>query len=189
MIKEKIKRRKIVVKMVQIKYAAVILIAMLVTAVTVGADFYVRLYGFIGEFLKDLPDRNVENLMNSMNQLMYAKIVVLIVIAIAISLYVSHKFAGPIVHIEKSMEKIASGDLTHKIYFRAGDELKYLADYFNYMVSRFKSFVERDRQITQDVLVKLEEIKEKVIDADAKEEIDGIQEDLRRISENWKTKV
>jgi methyl-accepting chemotaxis protein len=184
---EKIKRRKIIVKKVQLKYAAVILIAMLVTAVTVGADFYVRLYGFIGDFLKDLPDRNVENLMSSMNQLMYAKIIVLIVIAVAISLYVSHKFAGPIVHLEKSIERIASGDLTHKIYLRSGDELKYLADYFNYMVGRFKSFVESDRKITNDVLVKLEEIKEKVIDTESKEKIESIQADLRKITENWNT--
>lgn len=187
MIEEKSKRSRIVVKgTLQLKYAAVVLIAMLVTAVTVGADFYIRLHGFIKEFLKDLPEHNVELFMTNMNQLMYAKIIVLLIIAVAVSLYVSHKFAGPIVHIEKSIGKVANGDLTHKVYFRAGDELKNLADYFNFMINRFKGFVESDRKTTHEIMRKLEELKSKVVDIEAKEEIENMQTRLQNVTEHWK---
>ena len=187
MTEKKIKRSKIVVKSkIQLKYAAVVLISMLVTAVTVGADFYIRLYGFVGDFLKDLPGRNIEQLMTNMNQLMYAKIIVLLLIAIAISLYVSHKFAGPLVHLEKSIEKVSKGDLTHKIYFRSGDDIKYLADYFNYMTGRLKGFVANDRRVVNEVVQQLESIKSKVIDVEAKKEIEDISAKLGQVTESWK---
>ena len=52
-IEEKSKRSKILVqRALQLKYALVVLLAMLATAVTVGADFYIRLHSFIKEFLK-----------------------------------------------------------------------------------------------------------------------------------------
>lgn len=187
MIEEKFKRSRIIVKgTLQLKYAAVVLVAMLITAVTVGADFYIRLHGVMKEFLKDLPDHNVELLMASMNQLMYAKIIVLLIIAVAVSLYVSHKFAGPIVNIEKSIEIVAKGDLTRKVYFRAGDELKYLADYFNFMINRFRGFVGNDRKIIREISGKLDKLKGRVIDIEAKEEIENIQSRLQKVTEHWK---
>ncbi len=187
MIAEKMKRSRIIVKRtLQLKYAAVVLVAMLITAVTVGADFYIRLHGFIKDFLRDLPDRNIEQLMINMNQLMYAKIIVLLLIAIAISLYVSHKFAGPIFHIEKSIGKVAEGDLSQKIYFRSGDELKYLADYFNYMITKVKEWVRSDRAIVEETVKKLEEIKDKVVDTAAKEDINNLQQNLKKVGSHWK---
>jgi len=184
---EKSKRSKILVKRaLQLKYALVVLLAMLATVVTVGADFYIRLHSFIKEFLKDLPEHSIDQLMMNMNQLMYAKIIVLLIIAVAISLYVSHKFAGPIVRIEKSIEQISRGDLTEKVYFRSGDELKHLAHYFNYMTGRLKTEVKKDRDAVKDALDRLEELKGRVVDTDAREEIDKIQENLREVTEYWK---
>ncbi|MFH1415956.1 MAG: methyl-accepting chemotaxis protein [Elusimicrobiota bacterium] len=184
---EKSKRSQIVVKRtLQLKYAAVVLLAMLATALTVGADFYIRLHGFVKDFLGDLPDRSIEQLMMNMNQLMYAKLVVLILIATAISLYISHKFAGPIVHIEKSIGIVANGDLTHKVYFRSGDELKHLADYFNYMMGQIRIAVGDDRAAISEVTAKLDYLKSKVVDNDAKEELDGIIAKLKNVTGFWK---
>ena len=187
MITEKAKRKKILIKgTLQLKYAALVLVAMLVTAVTVGADFYIRLHGFMKEFLKDLPGRNIEQFMFNMNQLMYAKIIVLLLIAIAVSLYVSHKLAGPIFRIEESIGEVSKGDLTHRVYLRSKDELKYLASYFNYMVTTFKGWIESDRKTAQSVILDLEEIKNKVIDNESKEKIESMQERLKNITINWK---
>lgn len=181
-----IKRNQILVmRTFQLKYAAVILIAMLITAVSVGADFYISLHGFIREYLKDLPDRSLEQLMVSMNQLLYAKIVVLILIAVAISLYVSHKFAGPVIHIEKSIEKVSKGDLTHKIYLRAGDELKDLANYFNYMTGRFKEIVKTDRSTINEALKQIEVIKNKIADISSKDELDKVRKHLAGVTSFW----
>ncbi len=187
MAKEKSKRKQIIVKRtLQLKYAATVLIAMLVTAVTVGADFYIRVYGLMKDFLKDLPAHNIEHLMMNMNQLMYAKIIVLLVIALVISVYVSHKFAGPIVNIEKNIAQVAEGDLSRKVYFRTGDDLKHLADYFNYMTGKIKGTVESDRKIIGEVMKKLEALKIEVAGSEMRDRIEGMQSRLQKVTEYWK---
>lgn len=59
----------------------------------------------------------------------------LITAAIAvISVLFSHRIAGPLYRLEKSLEAIASGDLTVNTRFRGMDQLSALADELNTMV-------------------------------------------------------
>ncbi len=56
----------------------------------------------------------------------------LVSLAIAVlSLFFSHKIAGPLYRFEKSMETIASGDLTHVGRLRAGDQVQGLMESIN----------------------------------------------------------
>lgn len=52
----------------------------------------------------------------------------------AVSIFFSHKIAGPIYRIEKNLERVASGDLTVETRFRGKDELTAVADEINAMV-------------------------------------------------------
>lgn len=52
---------------------------------------------------------------------------------IAVTLFVSHKIAGPIYRLEKDIEVIADGDLTFRVKFRKGDQLKELSEEINAM--------------------------------------------------------
>ncbi|MFC2061863.1 HAMP domain-containing protein [Elusimicrobiota bacterium] len=179
-------REKIIIKkVIQLKYAVVVLLAMLITAVTVGADFYYSLHGFMKEYLEEIPA--FDQLMNNLNQLMYAKIVVLFIIAVAISLLVSHKFMGPIFKLEESIKKVSEGDLTYKMRLRAGDELKSVSEIFNFMLDRFRKWVELDKRITREVSGRLGIIKNKIEDNEIKEEIEELRNDLEKVAENWKT--
>lgn len=52
----------------------------------------------------------------------------------AISMFFSHKIAGPIFRIERSLEAIGRGDLTVSTFFRQNDQLVPLAEEINAMV-------------------------------------------------------
>lgn len=52
----------------------------------------------------------------------------------AISIFFSHKIAGPLFRLEKNLESIGSGDLTVNTRFRGNDQLSVLADEINEMV-------------------------------------------------------
>lgn len=43
---------------------------------------------------------------------------------IVVTLFVSHKIAGPIFRLEKDIDVIAKGDLSFRVKFRKGDQLK-----------------------------------------------------------------
>ncbi|MEA3507146.1 MAG: HAMP domain-containing protein [Elusimicrobiota bacterium] len=181
--KKKFKRRQLIIKKsFQIKYAVIVFLAVMVTAFAVGADFYISIQAFAGEYLQEIP--GAEKYMQSMNQIMYGKILVLMVIAVVISFIVSHKFAGPVFKLEKSMDKVKKGDLTHKMYLREGDEFTRLAEIFNGLVSEFRESVELDRRLAADIKSELEEI-EPSLDAETKEKVEAIKEKADKITGDW----
>ncbi|MBI5180480.1 MAG: hypothetical protein HZA05_03640 [Nitrospirae bacterium] len=68
---------------------------------------------------------------------------VIIVITIILTLLISHKIAGPLYRIEKSIHEIGEGNLSFKIYLRAKDELITLAEIFNNMMAKLKGKIEK----------------------------------------------
>ncbi len=58
--------------------------------------------------------------------------------AIFITLFTSHKIAGPLYRIEKDVEEMASGNLKVEINLRQGDEIKPIAAGLNSMVGSLK---------------------------------------------------
>ncbi len=185
--KERLRRRKVIVKRsLQLKYALIILAAVLVTAMTVGIDLYFSLHGFMREYLSGLP--HYEQLMSNVNQLMYAKVVVLLVISVAVSFLISHKFAGPIYRLEKSLKKIAAGDLTGELSLRKGDELKGLAEYFNNTVSQLHSRAARDRNRAQRSVEKIDELIKKgnFSKKETEENLKKIKDEMEAIASDWK---
>lgn len=67
----------------------------------------------------------------------YYSIAILAVVTVAIAViavFFSHKIAGPLYRLERSLEAIGSGDLTVVTHFRGDDQLKALADDINVMV-------------------------------------------------------
>jgi methyl-accepting chemotaxis protein len=54
--------------------------------------------------------------------------------AIFVTLFVSHKLAGPMLRFENELEEIGKGDLTKKIALRKKDQLKDMAESLNKMI-------------------------------------------------------
>ena len=58
---------------------------------------------------------------------------------IAMTLFTSHRIAGPLYRVEKDLEEVASGDLAKRINLRKNDELKMLAQNLNNIIQRLGS--------------------------------------------------
>lgn len=84
---------------------------------------------------------------------LYTNLVTIVIISlsmIVVTLFVSHKIAGPLFRLEKDISVIAEGDLTYTVYLRKGDQLKELSADINLMtkslnnnVIKIKADVER----------------------------------------------
>ncbi|THB71468.1 MAG: methyl-accepting chemotaxis protein [Desulfovibrio sp.] len=69
--------------------------------------------------------------------IIYTNLITLAVIslaAVSVTLYISHKIAGPLYRFETDLELIAKGDLTKRIRLRKEDQLKDLANSLNTFV-------------------------------------------------------
>jgi methyl-accepting chemotaxis protein len=59
--------------------------------------------------------------------------------AIIMTLFASHKIAGPLYHIGKDIDELASGDLRVRFRLRGGDEIKELASKLDTMAQSLNS--------------------------------------------------
>ncbi len=88
----------------------------------------------------------------SMAPLFTVKIAMYLLIVIIVSAVISHKMAGPIYKFEKSCQTVASGDLSHRVFLRKGDQLMELQDSFNEMVSKFHSYAVESEKLKNKAL-------------------------------------
>jgi len=189
--KPKYKRRIVIIKRaLQFKYIAVVLVAMILVAFTVGWDVYYT----VGRAIMELESPGLYPIMVKINNLMLGKLAVLLVIVFIIAIFVSHKFAGPIFKFERSCDTVADGDLTYRVHLRSGDELIELQDKFNKMVSEIQKKVSVDKESAKIIGEKLSAISERLTQKNVSPselseilgQMTGIISELNKISSGFK---
>ncbi len=108
-----------------------------------------------------------------------------------ISIFVSHKVAGPLFRIKKALTQITNGDLSVVIKLRKWDDLKDLADHINKLIEELRTFVntlKNDYDLLSDYIQELEQkIEKKVLTEESgRELINKVQASRKNIEEALK---
>lgn len=142
----------------QFRYVGGVLFAMLFVSLVVGYFIYQNIWNVLlnesryndwSPFLnavKDQTDRQI-----------FFGVAISIVLMMVVSVYMSHKIAGPLYRLKKCFLDVAKGDLSFEMRLRKGDELTDLVDDFNGMMHSLKGMVDADRQKVKDIRQKVEE--------------------------------
>jgi methyl-accepting chemotaxis protein len=102
------------------------------------------------------------------------------VATIVVTLFVSHKIAGPIFRFEKELKEIGQGDLTKKIMPRKKDQITDLADCLNSMVFSL-------RQKVLDIQTDVKHIRESAVKQNVPQEfIEQLNVLHEKIGSNFK---
>lgn len=81
-----------------------------------------------------------------------AVVVVFIGLAtVAVTLFTSHKIAGPLYRMEKDVEEVTSGNLTKKFNLRQTDEIKALAESLDKMTQSLRANIAEVKQGLSDL--------------------------------------
>ena len=104
----------------------------------------------------------------------------------AISIFISHKVAGPLYRLKKSLIKITEGDLNVVIKLRKWDDLKDLAEHINLLTGELKTFLitlKNDYSLLSEYILDLKrEIDAKIITEESgKDLIRKVQESRKNI--------
>lgn len=83
---------------------------------------------------------------------------VLSVIAILLTLVVSHKIAGPMFRFEKDIHRIAAGDLSSRIHIRSGDQFEDVVVSLNHMIDSLNTSLSAIRTSADAVAAKAEQL-------------------------------
>ncbi|MDE2039698.1 MAG: HAMP domain-containing protein [Elusimicrobia bacterium] len=182
---QKLQRRTILVKKaLQLKYIGMVFFSVLLASAIVGFDLYFTMARML---LSENPA--LASAVSQFNGIILLKLSLYLVLMLLISLYVSHRFAGPIYRFEKSAQIVSSGDLTHRVSLRSGDELTELQEEFNGMLASLQALVQKDRNLAQRVGERLEAVSRKLPEggdsAALREELAGIKLEVEHLTRSF----
>ncbi|MBI4387196.1 MAG: methyl-accepting chemotaxis protein [Elusimicrobia bacterium] len=138
------RRTVLVKKSLQIRYIALILISALAITLIASGDTFYTMYKIA---LLDNPA--LEPLLSQIQSMILVKLILFFGIISLVSIFFSHRLAGPIYRFEKSTQVVGAGDLTHRVSLRTGDELLELQEEFNAMVTNLQLLVQKDRTLAR----------------------------------------
>ncbi len=158
---KRIKRTRYLVKTgFQLKYVGLILLFMFVVAWLVGVTIYYTGWFLMGEKLANVyPQGRLVAIMATINTRLAVRLLLITPLVILVSIFLSHKIAGPIYRIEKFLKSIANGDLSAKLRLRKNDELQDLADAINEMTNDLENRVNKLKGLVNMTNLELEKLK------------------------------
>jgi len=177
-------RRTVLVKRaLQLKYIGMVFVSVLLASAIVGLDMYYTMARLV---LNDNPQ--LAAAVTQFNTIILVKLGLYLVLMLLISLYVSHRFAGPIYRFEKSAQIVSSGDLTHRVSLRTGDELLELQEEFNGMLASLQALVQKDRNLAARIGERLETALRKLPDdaQASRDELKSLQVELEHLTQSFK---
>ncbi len=183
---QKFQRRTVLIKRsLQLKYIGMVFVSVLLASLIVGGDIY---YTMARMVLADNP--SMSTAVTQFNTIILVKLALYLVLMLLISLYVSHRFAGPIYRFEKSAQIVSSGDLTHRVSLRTGDELLELQEEFNGMLATLQALVQKDRnlavRITERLAAAIKKLPDDKSGAASREELQSIKVELEHLTRSFK---
>ena len=155
------RKQFIVARKFQVKYAGIIMLLMFITAGFCSYAIYYTTMLMLGEKLASVyPQGQLVSLVKTINFRILMSILVISPFVGFLGIYLSHKIAGPIYRIEKSLGTMASGDFSSRIKLRKGDEMVSLADAVNKLTDSLVQSITTERSHLNNALEELYKLRE-----------------------------
>lgn len=117
-------------------------------------------------------------------------VVIVGVATVAVTLFVSHKIAGPLYRIRKVMQELEGGDFSHDFHIRHLDQLQDLADTFNNSIKKIREKIRLIKDGLETMKKGLDNISENEVSENKRallRELKNISEELNKAAGYFKT--
>src|SRR3989338_11238277 len=154
------RRRYIIRKSLQFRYIGLIFGLALIASIVTGWTVFATGWHFFGEKLASVyPQGRLIYVLRATNLALARNLLLISPLIFILGLLFSHRIAGPVYRIGKTLRDISKGNLGLRIRLREGDELVDLAYMINNLVEAFNKSVISDKEIAAKIEKDLEEIK------------------------------
>lgn len=147
-------------KGMQSKFAGTILLLAFLVAVITACNIYVLGSFFVSTKTTLDEARGVTSIMQTFFTEFWPRLLLLVfvnvIIIFIVSVMYSHQTAGPAYKLEKSIKRIAEGDLTFEVSLRRNDNLKELAVALNDLLKKFRNTLTKAKTLSVDLAEKLD---------------------------------
>jgi HAMP domain-containing protein len=136
--KKVVRKQYMVKKGFQLRFMTTIIIAMVLIALVTGLTIY---YAVMQTLTTQLHGENLALVKHAITYRLFLRSFLLILAIAIISVFLSHRIAGPIYKFEQTIKECASGKNPKEIKLRKGDEFYELASAINNLIQKKKSTV------------------------------------------------
>ncbi len=157
---KKWKRRNYLVnRSLQPRYMAMVAVLILIMSVLMGWIVYSTMWYTLSEMLEGDPMLYVK--FRAMNMALLGRFLTVILLgsalAVLLMMFISHRIAGPLFRLERTIKEMGGGKIPVKVNLRKKDEFKQLAEVVNSVIRRMEEKAEKDRAVLTNVYRMLEE--------------------------------
>jgi len=150
------RRNYLVHKGIQIKYAVMVIALLLIYTIILMSAIFGPAFHILSSRQISLAERaETAEAVLLLNSSMWPWIGLVVFLFGGISIFITHRVAGPVFAIKRMLTTLGDGDLTARIHLRKGAELQDLGDSVNDMADRYESLVssldERFRNVAIEV--------------------------------------
>lgn len=179
---QKFQRKTVLIKRsLQLRYIAMLFVCILAAVAIVGVDFYWTLYRIAAN---DNPA--LLPVLEKLQQGLLVKFILYSGIIAIVSLFISNRIAGPVYRFEQSALVVGSGDLTHRVRLRRGDEFMELQDEFNDMVARLQGKALQDRNLVERLSQRLARLAAEAPSDQLRQDMAALRGELEHLGTGFK---
>lgn len=159
----KFKRRQYLVdKKLQLKYVVLTIILLLLYSFLFAAILFIpHILGLSSGNTLEEQTRAARTLLN-LHASVWPALGFVIVILSGISIFITHKVAGPVYRFRKVLAEVADGNLDISIQLRKRDDLHDLAEDMNKVIGELRDFVQTLQEDHETISACIEELEEKI---------------------------
>ena len=157
------RRKYIIQRGLQFRYIGLVFGLALIASIVTGWTVFATGWYFLGEKLASVyPQGRLIYVLRATNLALIRNLLLVSPLIFILGLLFSHRIAGPVYRISKTLEEITKGNLGLKIKLREGDELVDLADMINNLTDNLNKTMIADKDMAIKIEKDLEEIKKLV---------------------------
>jgi len=185
------RRKYIIEKGLQFRYIGLVFALALIASIVTGWTVFATGWHYLGEKLASVyPQGRLMYVLKATNLALIRNLLLISPLIFILGLLFSHRIAGPVYRISKTVGDISKGNLSLRIRLREGDELVDLADMINNLVDSFNKTVISDKDIAIKIEKDLEEIKKLISSqpcdcAKVESLINSLQQKSRELSSSF----
>jgi len=162
-VKPVFRKRYIIKKGLQFRYIGLIFALVILASIVTGYTVFATGWTLLGERLANVyPQGRLVYVFKTTNMALIKNLLLISPLVFTLGLLFSHKIAGPLYRIEKTIYEIAKGNLGLKISLRKGDELWDLADTINSMTENFNNSIGSNKEDLLRIQKDMDEIKKAI---------------------------
>ncbi len=131
--RRQIRKRYLLKKRFQLGLTLKVFIALLAVALIAGWTIYYSIWSTI---LNEFGQEKLVLVHRAITIKLIIGLALMIVAISILSIFASHKMAGPMFKFERTLRQLSQGDMVEKIRLRRGDSFKELASEINVLIDR-----------------------------------------------------